>query len=122
MPPLTKPTTPPATQPMNKSTSVEIPLKLSGNDWRASKLIGQPVRNAANETIGDINELMIDSGGKVSAVIIGVGGFLGLGEKHVALPLDQLSFSRDANNNIVVNAKVTKETLQAAPEYKLPSK
>ena len=125
--PATPPTAPPAATtpmdkaPLDKSTSLDKP-RLTGNDWRASKLLGQTVRNSANESLGDINEMLIDSDGKVTAVIVGVGGFLGMGEKNVSLALDQLAFSRDANNNIVVTSKVSKETLQAAPEYKLTSK
>jgi len=51
-------------------------------------------------------------------VIVGVGGFLGLGEKDVALPFDQLTIARDADNKLVVTSSATKESLEAAPEYK----
>ena len=47
--------------------------------WRASKLMGLDVYNEANEKLGDINELILDKDGKVHAVVIGVGGFLGHG-------------------------------------------
>ena len=60
--------------------------------WRASKLIGLNVYNAQNEKIGDINELMTDSSGKIDLVVIGVGGFLGIGEHNVGLPLSQVKF------------------------------
>jgi sporulation protein YlmC with PRC-barrel domain len=60
--------------------------------WRASKLIGLNVYNAQNEKIGDINELMADSSGKIDLVVIGVGGFLGMGEHRVGLPLSQVKF------------------------------
>ena len=60
--------------------------------WRASKLIGLNVYNAQNEKIGDINELMTDSSGKIDLVVIGVGGFLGMGEHNVGLPLSQVKF------------------------------
>jgi putative membrane protein len=58
--------------------------------WRASKLDGVNVYNESNEKIGDIREMVLDNGGKVQAVVIGVGGFLGVGERDVAVPFDQV--------------------------------
>jgi len=60
--------------------------------WRASKLEGLDVYNQNNEKIGDIDELIVDSSGKIQAVVIGVGGFLGIGERNVAIPFDQIRF------------------------------
>jgi PRC-barrel domain protein len=125
-PPSATPTTPPsATAPAPttdaaKKTDMPKSASAAGGDWRASKLIGQTIRNAANESIGDINDLIVDTSGKVSAVIVGVGGFLGIGEKNVSLPFEKLSFSRDANNAIMVTASATKDSLQSAPEYQFP--
>src|SRR6187401_2403506 len=62
------------------------------NNWRASKLIGLDVYNEANEKLGDINELILDKDGKVNAVVIGVGGFLGMGEHDIAVTIDKLKF------------------------------
>src|SRR6202011_4604346 len=53
--------------------------------WRASKLIGINVYNDNNEKIGDIQELIVDNSSKVDNVILGVGGFLGMGEQYVAV-------------------------------------
>ena len=61
-------------------------------EWRTSKLIGLNVYNDNNEKLGDINELLIDKSGKVQAVVIGVGGFLGMGEHSVAVAFDQVKF------------------------------
>ncbi len=55
----------------------------------ATKFIGSSVYTAANENIGDINDMIFDDKGAIKAVILGFGGFLGMGEKDVALPLDQ---------------------------------
>jgi len=63
--------------------------------WQASKLIHMNVYNAQNEKIGDIKELMLDKNGKVNTVAIGVGGFLGMGERDVAVKFDQLKWSND---------------------------
>ena len=60
--------------------------------WRASKIEGLNVYNDANEKIGDISELLVDQTGKVEAVVIGVGGFLGMGEHDIAVSMDKLKF------------------------------
>ena len=86
----------------------------------ASKLLNESVRNKANESIGDINDVVIDKSGKVASVIVGVGGFLGLGEKDVALSFDQLSFATDDDGDLTVTTEATKESLQSAPAYEKP--
>ena len=78
--------------------------------------------NDANEKVGDINDVLIDSKGNVAAVIVGVGGFLGMGEKDVALTFDQLSFATDNNDPLVVKTNATKGSLQPAPQYQKPDK
>src|SRR4051812_20868428 len=60
--------------------------------WRASKLNGLDVYNNSNEKIGDIREVLLDQSGKAEAVVIGVGGFLGIGERDVALPFSEIKF------------------------------
>src|SRR5690349_19615092 len=62
------------------------------DNWRASKLMGLNVYNEANEKLGDINELLVDKSGKINAVVIGVGGFLGMGEHDIAVSMDKLKF------------------------------
>ena len=66
-------------------------MALKGN-WRASKLMGLNVYNEANEKLGDINELLVDKSGKINAVVIGIGGFLGMGEHDIAVSMDKLKF------------------------------
>ena len=61
-------------------------------EWRGSKLAGVDVYNEANEKIGDVNDVILDRSGKVSNVILGVGGVLGLGEHYVAVPFDKLKW------------------------------
>jgi hypothetical protein len=74
--------------------------------WLASKLIGTRVVSANNETIGDVNDVLIDRNGTAQAIVIGVGGFLGVGEKDVAVPFSALEFasSRDANTTAATSA------------------
>jgi sporulation protein YlmC with PRC-barrel domain len=59
-------------------------------EWQASKLIHMNVYNGQNEKIGDIKELLLDRSGKIEAVAVGVGGFIGMGEHDVAVKFDQL--------------------------------
>jgi sporulation protein YlmC with PRC-barrel domain len=61
-------------------------------NWRASKLVGLSVYNDNNESLGSINDLLTDKSGNIKAVVIGVGGFLGVGEHLVAVPLDKIKF------------------------------
>jgi sporulation protein YlmC with PRC-barrel domain len=84
---------------------------------RASKLIGTTVRNDAGERIGDINEVVLSKDGKVAAVVVGVGGFLGIGEREVALSFESIRLKLDANNNAVVTVAATKDGLKAAPQW-----
>jgi sporulation protein YlmC with PRC-barrel domain len=64
-------------------------------EWRASKLVGVNVYNDANEKIGDINDVILDKSGKVENVVLGVGGFLGMGEHYVAIAYDKLKWSNE---------------------------
>ena len=61
-------------------------------DWSAEALIGRTVENINGENLGDINNVVLNEKGDVVAVTIGVGGFLGLGEKDVGVPFDALEF------------------------------
>ena len=64
-------------------------------DWRASKVVGLNVYNDQNESIGSINDLLMDKSGNVKAAVIGVGGFLGMGEHLVAVSFDKVKFSTE---------------------------
>jgi len=61
-------------------------------DWRASKVAGLNVYNDSNESIGSINDLLMDKSGTVKAAVISVGGFLGVGARLVAVPFDKIKF------------------------------
>lgn len=106
-------------------------------DLQASELIGSRVYATETEIntdntfdkadadwddIGEINNFLVSRDGKINAVIVGVGGFLGLGEKNVALRMSELRFLKksgdDADDYFVV-VKSNKEQLEQAPEYKL---
>ena len=61
-------------------------------DWRTSKVVGLNVYNDNNESIGSINDLLTDKSGNIKAVVLGVGGFLGVGAHLVAVPYDKIKF------------------------------
>jgi sporulation protein YlmC with PRC-barrel domain len=85
-------------------------MMLKGN-WRASKFMGLDVYNEANEKLGDINELILDKNGKVNAVVIGVGGFLGMGEHDIAVSMDKLKFMEEpVRTSSTAPATTTRET------------
>lgn len=126
----TDPATPPAaTEPKDGATSttttvtsttqaIQFASSVSADQMAVSKLTGTEVRNAAGENLGDINDIVLDKSGKPTVAIIGVGGFLGMGEKNVGVPFQALQFtiSNDTNTQ-VARLDVAKEALQAAPTF-----
>lgn len=102
----------PADRNAPAATTTQAPankLMLKGN-WRASKLMGLDVYNQANEKLGDVNELILDKSGKVAAVVIGVGGFLGMGEHDIAVSLDQLKFVEEPVRTSTSAPATTRDT------------
>jgi hypothetical protein len=77
---------------INSQAPAASTAKPTAAKWRASKLIGVDVFNEHNERLGDINEILLDRSGKVAGVVIGVGGFLGVGEHNIMVDLDRLKF------------------------------
>jgi len=102
--------------PAATTTSSHEKMALKGN-WRASKLMGLDVYNEGNEKLGDINELILDKSGKVAAVIIGVGGFLGMGEHDIAVSMDKLKFVEEpmrTSSTATTKETTSKETTTGA--------
>jgi sporulation protein YlmC with PRC-barrel domain len=66
--------------------------KQQPSDWMTSALIGRSVVNSAGEILGDIEDIIVDEQGQVVAVVIGVGGFLGIGEKGIGVRYTDLKF------------------------------
>ena len=83
--------TPTATADKANTASTISESSLHG-DWRASKVAGLNVYNDKNESIGTVNDLLMDKSGNIKAVVLGVGGFLGMGEHLVAVPFDKIKF------------------------------
>jgi sporulation protein YlmC with PRC-barrel domain len=92
------------------------PSSLSTSDWLASDIYKADVYDNSERKIGDVSDLVLDRDGNVKTAIIGVGGFLGVGQKDVAVPFTDLKVaSRDGKNWLVLNR--TKDELQKAPNY-----
>lgn len=84
-------TTPASPSPAPAASASSEQMNLKGN-WRASKLVGLAVYNDSNEKLGDISEILLDKSGRINAVIIGVGGFLGVGQHDIAVMFDKLKW------------------------------
>lgn len=80
-----------------------------------ARLIGRNVKNSADETIGEITSVIISRDGTVTAVIVGVGGFLGIGQREVAIRWQDLQIM---NNGEIVRANLTRQQLEQLPEYR----
>jgi hypothetical protein len=106
------------TQAAGVSNASPVKFYSERGEWRAGHLMGLKVTNSANETIGDINEILFTSDGRIAAIVIGVGGFLGMGERHAAVEFGSVQLTRDTNNAPLARVNVTKEQLKSAPEWK----
>ena len=128
-PAATAPATPPAatapapdsgtasTTTTTKTESINFKSAMGQNEMLTSKLKGMKVRNSAGENLGDLNDIVLDDSGKASVAIVGVGGFLGLGEKDVGVPFGSLTFA-DANDGTrVARLDTTKDALKSAPTF-----
>jgi hypothetical protein len=108
---------PAAPKSAEASGGTQFLLKQESSDYLASSLIGKSVYNSQDEVIGDINDLISDEGGKIVGVLLGSGGFLGLGEKDVAIRFEELKLARDENNDVKVIANLDQDMLASAPDY-----
>ncbi|TDK37502.1 PRC-barrel domain containing protein [Rhizobium deserti] len=112
--------TPAASTGTTAASSGSYLTEQAQNQISANDYIGKPVYNANNESIGDVNDLIFEDKGAIVAAVIGVGGFLGIGEKDVAVPVDRITMTREADNNNETRLTTTEtaEALKAAPEFK----
>ncbi len=99
------------TQPMAGGSPV------TGAELSADNLMGTTVYGPDNQTIGSIGDLALTPQGQVDAVIVDVGGFLGIGAKPVAVAMDNLQFMRDSSGRLTLTTQFTQDQLRNAPEY-----
>ena len=105
-----------AAQAMAQAPAAPSNFRKASDEWRMANYLGKPIVNAAGEKIGDVSDVLFDRSGKITTVVIGVGGFLGLGAKQVAIPFEAVTY-RDQNGERQIMVPLTKEALQAAPDY-----
>ena len=112
-------------RPMTPSTldrpaadrAADATFKTQSGDIRAAEVIGSTVYDVHNRNIGSVKDIALDSDGKVSAVVVDVGAFLGMGGKYVAVALNDIKMD---NSRLTLNR--TKEQLEAAQPYQLEPK
>jgi sporulation protein YlmC with PRC-barrel domain len=92
----------------------------TGDEWRSSKLVGTKVMGPNNQSIGEVSDLLLDQNGNVQAVVVGVGGFLGIGEKNVAIPFKNMTMTRSSDGRSIdhVSVNYTRDQLNNAPTFK----
>jgi PRC-barrel domain len=103
---------PPQTVQLTKVDVIKV-----ATGYRASKVIGTSVVNDANDTVGKIDDIIIGQDGKSPFVVLSVGGFLGMGNKLIVLPYEQLKTTEGK----IVLPGATKDALKALPEFKYAS-
>ncbi|TWT15892.1 PRC-barrel domain-containing protein [Reyranella sp. CPCC 100927] len=98
-------------------TITKVDVQQVSTGFRASKVIGADVVNAANESIGKIDDVIIASDGKAPYAVLSIGGFLGMGARLIAVPYESL---RVVEKKIMLPG-ATKEQLKTLPEFRYAS-
>ena len=81
--------------------------------------MGAEVYGTEDADIGEISDIVFDAKGDIDAVIVDVGGFLGIGEKPVALNFDNLNIRTDESGKLLVSVNATKDQLDKAPAFEV---
>jgi sporulation protein YlmC with PRC-barrel domain len=121
-PPPASPSAPP-TAPNAAMPSPTVPMPTNSpavpstaTQWLASNVYGQSVYDKNEQKIGDLTDMIIDKDGQIKSAIIGVGGFLGVGQKDVEVPFTDLRMmTRNGKNWLALDR--TKDQLQSAPTF-----
>lgn len=93
---------------------------INADGWLATEIIGETIYNSTGddaEAIGDVNDFVLDQNGEIGAVVVGVGGFLGIGQKSVAINWADLELAQDMDGNNRLIANMTREQLENAAEF-----
>ena len=85
-------------------------------DVLSSRLVGTNLYNKQNESIGEIRDLVIENGKTVTGIVVSVGGFLGIGERYVAVDPTTVVLHRD-NDTLKATTDISKENLRDAPTF-----
>ena len=107
----------PAAPAPDSATTTVGNTEVPANAVLASQFMGQAVYTAANENIGEVNDLIMNKELDNIVAIVGVGGFLGIGEKDVAIPIGDITAVKDENNALRLTISASKEQLEALPVF-----
>lgn len=113
------PSTPPAASKTPSTAAMPAPDSVISqqktNELRANSLIGIRVHNTESENLGKINDLLFDEKGAIQAAVVSVGGFLGIGDKLVAVPWTNIKLEGDGRSALLA---MSKDQLKAAAPFK----
>jgi sporulation protein YlmC with PRC-barrel domain len=87
----------------------------SGQQMLSSNIVGMSVTNSNNDDIGKIDNLLLNKNGNLTGVVVSVGGFLGIGSKHIALPMSEVQINPGQKQAMV---SLSKDDLKNAPDFK----
>lgn len=110
-------TTPANSAPAATQTGSYI-TQQSQDQVSANTYIGQSVYNGGNQSIGKVSDLIMQKQGGIVAAVIGVGGFLGIGAKNVAVPIANISVAQNQDGTVKLSTSESADSLKAAPEFK----
>ncbi|ODS58891.1 MAG: photosystem reaction center subunit H [Agrobacterium sp. SCN 61-19] len=123
------PVTPGASTDGTMGTTAQAPADAAGsatylteqaeNQISVNDFMGQPIYTSDNQSIGDINDLLVQEDGGIVAAVVGVGGFLGIGQKNVAIPFDKITISREMDGATMTgtgDAATTTTTTEAVAD------
>jgi hypothetical protein len=106
------------TAPATETPEVAKPAVTVLGSRQVQSVLGKEVRSTANEDMGHVVDVIVDSAGQVRAAVIDFGGFLGVGSRKIAVDWNALHFHTASDNQDLVTLELTRDQVKAAPEYK----
>lgn len=106
-----------AGSPPMRTGAASFISRQASDQWLASGLLSKDVHGVDGKAVGPVKDLLVDRTGNVSAIVVGVGEFLGIGEKNVAVPFSSIEVRRDQNNNDRLVLLSTRSDLREAPAF-----
>lgn len=111
-----------AAAPANTTTQTATSQKFLSQEQQgemlASNIMGKTVYDSSGNNLGSVSDIVIGKDGKLDAVVVGVGGFLGIGQKNVAVSMSAINTSMDGKGELKLVLNATKDELDKAPAFK----
>jgi sporulation protein YlmC with PRC-barrel domain len=95
-----------------------VPVDIA--ELTVEELTGASLRNVDGETLGTIDDALLDDGGNIESLVVSFGGFLGFGKKTVEVALDEVELMKDEGGSVVARTTMTPESLEQRPDYEQP--